>query len=114
MAVNLRQLRRYITAQTSAELMVSSQSKYNEIRNIPQRSTANDAPTKPTAVKKKAKEKGASASSGADLPGVSTSKIDIDAKPVYEPAGKRITQVNIDEGKLFGRFRMRGANYLKI
>lgn len=28
---------------------------------------------------------------------MATSKIDIDAKPVYEPAGKPITQVNIDE-----------------
>ncbi|KAL3418473.1 Pre-mRNA polyadenylation factor FIP1 [Phlyctema vagabunda] len=28
---------------------------------------------------------------------MSTSKIDVDAKPMYEPAGKRITQVNIDE-----------------
>jgi pre-mRNA 3'-end-processing factor FIP1 len=28
---------------------------------------------------------------------VATSKIDIDAKPIYEPAGKPITQVNIDE-----------------
>jgi pre-mRNA 3'-end-processing factor FIP1 len=35
--------------------------------------------------------------SGADLPAVATSKIDIDAKPIYEPAGKPITQVNIDE-----------------
>jgi pre-mRNA 3'-end-processing factor FIP1 len=35
--------------------------------------------------------------SGADLPAVATSKIDVNAKPVYEPAGKPITQVNIDE-----------------
>jgi hypothetical protein len=31
---------------------------------------------------------------------MSTSKIDVNAKPMYEPAGKPITQVNIDEGML--------------
>lgn len=36
--------------------------------------------------------------SGADLPGIATSKIDVNAKPIYEPAGKPITQINIDEG----------------
>jgi len=78
------------------------QPRYNEIRNIPQRTTSSDAPTKPAAVKKESKDKGEKGEiSGADLPGVSTSKIDVHAKPIYEPAGKRITQVNIDEGQLF-------------
>lgn len=36
--------------------------------------------------------------SGAELPGLATSKIDVNAKPMYEPAGKPITQINIDEG----------------
>ncbi|KAH8809048.1 putative Pre-mRNA polyadenylation factor FIP1 [Xylogone sp. PMI_703] len=70
------------------------QSRYNEIRNIPQRTTSNDAPTKPVAAKK---ETSAKPVSGADLPGIATSKIDVDAKPIYEPAGKPITQVDIDE-----------------
>lgn len=35
---------------------------------------------------------------GAELPGLATSKIDVNAKPMYEPAGKPITQINIDEG----------------
>lgn len=48
------------------------------------------------AVKKESSSKG-SVPSGADLPAVATSKIDINAKPIYEPAGKPITQVNIDE-----------------
>jgi pre-mRNA 3'-end-processing factor FIP1 len=48
-------------------------------------------------VKKEGSAKGSTPLSGADLPAVATSKIDIDAKPVYEPAGKPITQVNIDE-----------------
>ncbi|TVY68759.1 Pre-mRNA polyadenylation factor FIP1, partial [Lachnellula suecica] len=72
----------------------ATQPRYNEIRNIPQRTTSSDVPVKPAAVKKESKDK--DVVSGADLPGVSTSKIDVNAKPVYEPAGKRITEVNID------------------
>ncbi|RKF71910.1 Pre-mRNA polyadenylation factor FIP1 [Golovinomyces cichoracearum] len=34
---------------------------------------------------------------GTELPGIATSKIDVNAKPVYLPAGKPITQLNIDE-----------------
>jgi pre-mRNA 3'-end-processing factor FIP1 len=49
-------------------------------------------------VKKETPAKGTPAASGVDLPGLSTSKIDVNAKPIYEPAGKSITQVNIDEG----------------
>jgi len=73
-----------------------SQPRYNDIRNIPQRSSTNDVATKLPAVKKETPAKGSSVS-GADLPGVATSKIDVDAKPIYEPAGKPITQVSIDE-----------------
>jgi pre-mRNA 3'-end-processing factor FIP1 len=76
---------------------VHSQSRYNDIRNIPQRSTTSDVATKLPAVKKETPAKGTPVS-GADLPGIATSKIDVDAKPIYEPAGKPITQVNIDEG----------------
>lgn len=47
--------------------------------------------------------KGTPPVSGADLPGIATSTIDVNAKPMYEPAGKPITQVNIDEGKLIAR-----------
>ncbi|KAI1634058.1 Fip1 motif-domain-containing protein [Biscogniauxia mediterranea] len=70
-----------------------TQSRYSDIRNIPQRSTSSDTATKP-AVKKEEPPK---AVSGADLPAVSTSKIDVNAIPVYKPTGKPITQVNIDE-----------------
>merc|ERR1711964_153163 len=73
-----------------------SQPKYNEIRNISQRTTANEVVAKAPVVKKEA-TKGTWEVSGADLPGISTSKIDVNAKPIYEPAGKPITQVNIDE-----------------
>jgi pre-mRNA 3'-end-processing factor FIP1 len=53
--------------------------------------------SKPSTTKKDTL-KGAQAISGKDLPGISTSKINVDGKPIYEPAGKPITQINIDEG----------------
>ncbi|KAE8448669.1 hypothetical protein EG329_009095 [Mollisiaceae sp. DMI_Dod_QoI] len=74
-----------------------SQPRYNDIRNIPQRTSSSDVATKPPTAKKEI-AKSTPHISGADLPGVSTSKIDVDGKPIYEPAGKPITQVNIDEG----------------
>lgn len=78
---------------------MGSTSKYNNIRNIPERAASSDTVTKPAAVKKGASVKVIPPVSGSDLPGISTSKIDVDAKPIYEPAGKSITQVDIDEGK---------------
>lgn len=78
----------------------SRNARYNEIRNIAQRTVSNDITQKPAALKKEGKEGSAKASlpvSGAELPAVATSKIDVNAKPIYEPAGKPITQVNIDE-----------------
>ncbi|ETS73640.1 hypothetical protein PFICI_14586 [Pestalotiopsis fici W106-1] len=69
-----------------------TQSKYSDIRNIPQRTTSSDAAVKP-AVKKDE----ASPASGAELPAVSTSKIDVNAIPIHKGTGKPITQVNIDE-----------------
>ncbi|RYP04904.1 hypothetical protein DL764_004174 [Monosporascus ibericus] len=70
-----------------------TQSRYSDIRNIPQRTTSSDATVKP-AIKREDSQK---SPSGADLPPVSTSKIDVNAIPVYKPVGKPITQVNIDE-----------------
>ncbi|KAI0817021.1 Fip1-domain-containing protein [Xylaria sp. FL0064] len=70
-----------------------TQSRYSDIRNIPQRSTSADTSTKPP-VKKDESSKGAS---GAELPPVSTSTIDVNAVPIYTPVGKPITQVNIDQ-----------------
>ena len=79
-------------------------SRYNDIRNIPQRSASSDTVTKPAAIKKEAAAKATPPVSGSDLPGIPTSKIDVDAKPIYELAGKPITQINIDEGKPFSLF----------
>ncbi|KAI8631896.1 Fip1 motif-domain-containing protein [Xylariaceae sp. FL1651] len=70
-----------------------TQSRYSDIRNIPQRSTSTDTSTKPP-IKK---EEPSKSTSGVELPPVSTSKIDVNAIPIYKPAGKPITQVNIDQ-----------------
>lgn len=72
--------------------------KYNEIRNIPQRTGAAEGTTTKLPAVTAKKEAPTKAPVGADLPGLAFSKIDVNAKPVYEPAGKPITQVNIDEG----------------
>lgn len=72
-----------------------TQSRYNENRNIPQRNNNAETSSKPAS--RKVSTKGVAEISGADLPGIATSKIDVNAKPIYEPAGKPITQINIDE-----------------
>lgn len=66
--------------------------RYNEIRNIPQRTGSSDVVVKKADVQKESTPK----VSSADLPGLATSKIDVNAKPIYPPVGKPITQVNID------------------
>ncbi|KAI5861547.1 Fip1 motif-domain-containing protein [Durotheca rogersii] len=71
-----------------------TQSRYSDIRNIPQRSASTDVATKSAVKKEDAPAKG---TSGADLAAVSTSTVDVNAIPIYKPAGKPITQVNIDE-----------------
>ncbi|KAI2640910.1 Fip1 motif-domain-containing protein [Hypomontagnella submonticulosa] len=72
-----------------------TQSRYSDIRNIPQRSTSSDATVKPAVVKRD--DTTSRAAPGSELPAVSTSKVDVNAIPVYKPVGKPITQVNIDE-----------------
>jgi len=76
--------------------MCPRNARYNEIRNIPQRTGTGETGVKVAPVKKESSGKGV-AVSGSELPAVATSKIDVNAKPMYEPAGKPITQVNIDE-----------------
>ncbi len=75
--------------------MESRQSRYSDIRNIPQRSTATDAVKAATPVKRE-ESKGPSA---AALPPVSMSQVDVNAIPIHKGTGKPITQVNIDEGQ---------------
>jgi pre-mRNA 3'-end-processing factor FIP1 len=89
---------------------MNSTSKYSTIRNIPETTPQSSSKiAKPTVVKRETSAKGAPAVAGADLPGIRTSKIDVDAKPIYEPAGKPITQVNIDEGKEVNYFYNRAV-----
>lgn len=40
--------------------------------------------------------------SGADYPDVRTSKLDLEARPIYDPAGKPIDELNLDEGNYNG------------
>ncbi|KAK0620888.1 Fip1 motif-domain-containing protein [Immersiella caudata] len=69
-----------------------SQSRYSEIRNIPQRSTATESTSKSAPQKNQQL-----AQRPADQPPVSTSKIDVNAIPIHKQTGKPLTQVNIDE-----------------
>ncbi|KAF4867714.1 Pre-mRNA polyadenylation factor FIP1 [Colletotrichum siamense] len=78
-----------------------TQSRYSDIRNIPQRSASNDMPVKAAP----AKEESPAASvlplgiPSADKAAAAASKstVDVNANPPYPPAGKPITAVNIDE-----------------
>ncbi|GAP91862.1 putative pre-mRNA polyadenylation factor [Rosellinia necatrix] len=70
-----------------------TQSRYSDIRNIPQRSTSTDTSIKPP-IKKEEPPRGVHTT---ELPPVSASTIDVKAVPVYKPVGKPITQVNIDQ-----------------
>lgn len=70
--------------------------KQNEQRTVPQKSSTDGSNTRSQSIKKE--NKADKSPSGAQLPGIATSKIDVNAKPVYEPAGKPITEVNIDDG----------------
>ncbi|KAH7376746.1 Fip1 domain-containing protein [Plectosphaerella cucumerina] len=82
-----------------------TQSRYSDIRNIPQRSTSNDVAVKPApSASKSPTTKAETPSAPLAVPSAdraaaaaSSSKIDVNGIPTYEPAGKRITAVNIDE-----------------
>ncbi|VUC20129.1 unnamed protein product [Clonostachys rosea] len=79
-----------------------SQSKYSDIRNIPQRTTSDDPSAKSAPVKKEGATRSSVANIGtpsADKTSEAASKstIDINANPIYPAAGKPITHVNIDE-----------------
>ncbi|KAK4121467.1 Fip1-domain-containing protein [Parathielavia appendiculata] len=73
------------------------QSRYSEIKNIPQRTAPSD--TSPTTTSKPSQApKPTSSSIQADThPAVSTSKIDVNAIPIHKFSNKPLTQVNIDE-----------------
>lgn len=81
---------------TRIVLTISRTSKYSDIRNIPQRSTASDAATTKDDSKPKAANV-AAPSADTTSRAASKSNIDIDNNPIYPAVGKPITQVNIDE-----------------
>lgn len=72
------------------------QSRYSNIKDIPQRSISNDTTAK-APPKKPEDSKPTPSPSGADLPAVKTSTVDINAIPTHKGTGKPLTQVNIDE-----------------
>lgn len=85
---------------------VPRQSRYSNIKNIPQRSISTDTTVKAPPTKREGSTKasvpsGPSGPSGADYPAVRTSKVDVNAIPTHKGTGKPITQVNIDEGRCY-------------
>ncbi|KAI9848773.1 MAG: hypothetical protein M1838_000383 [Thelocarpon superellum] len=72
-------------------------SRHNAIRAVPARAIAETTLKAAPSERVEASVKVEVPKSGVDYPAVRTSTIDVDAKPVYEPAGKPITEVNIDE-----------------
>lgn len=76
----------------------SRQSRYSDIKNIPQRTTSGEVSSKPAPPKEEQKPLPVPSADQAAA-AASSSKIDINANPVYPAAGKPITQVNIDTGK---------------
>ena len=62
--------------------------------------SAEPVPTKraSTAVKIEPSEKETPTKPGSAYPPIKSSTLDVDAKPVYEPAGKPITEADMDSG----------------
>jgi pre-mRNA 3'-end-processing factor FIP1 len=77
--------------------MFRQKPRYSTIRNLPARATPSDAGTKQTV---KAETPAKDAKVVEHHPAVATSTLNINDKPIYSPAGKPITEVNIDTGKL--------------
>ncbi|KAI1024597.1 hypothetical protein LB503_007391 [Fusarium chuoi] len=77
------------------------QSKYSDIRNIPQRTASSDVPTQPAPARKDSESRPSVnvAAPSADKTSAAASKstIDVNVNPIHLGTGKPITQVNIDE-----------------
>ena len=74
----------------------------NAIRNAPLRTSSPPTVLKSQlspAIRNEAAAKAASSRPGSSYPGIKTSKIDVDAKPVYEANGKPITEIDMDTGQ---------------
>jgi pre-mRNA 3'-end-processing factor FIP1 len=84
---------------------LTSQTKYSDIRNIPQRSASTDVTVKSAPVKKEDDTRQSAAfnvaapSADKTSEAASKSTIDINANPIHAASGKPITQINIDEGR---------------
>ncbi|MCJ1362563.1 pre-mRNA 3-end-processing factor fip1l1 [Acarospora aff. strigata] len=73
-------------------------SRHIAIKNIPSRNASTDhgAKTPVPAVKADTPTRTTQLKSGAEYPAVRTSTIDIDAKPIFLPTGKPITEIDMD------------------
>jgi len=76
--------------------VIRQKSRYSNIRNLPARTVPSDAGTK-TAAKVETPIKDTKVVE--HHPAVATSTLNINDKPIYSPAGKPITEVNIDTGR---------------
>lgn len=70
------------------------QSRYSEIRNIPQRTAANEPAVKMPPPKKEELKP------AADQAPASTSRLNINAIPIHKPSGKPLTQLDFEQGML--------------
>ena len=79
----------------------------NVIRNAPQRTSSPSTISKSqpsSVIKSEPPVKAAPTKPGSSYPGIKTSKIDVDAKPIYEANGKPITEIDMDAGWRFRNF----------
>ena len=77
--------------------------RVSAIKNAPARTTSPAVAPKaqPSAnIKNEAPLKQAPTRLGSSYPAIRTSSIDVDAKPMYEPNGKPITEIDMDAGTL--------------
>jgi hypothetical protein len=87
--------------------------KLNGSRIIPvKRPSAEPNPSLPSRAVKSEGLKDTSLKPGTEYPAIATSNIKLDGKPVYEPVGKPITQVDLDEGKEAPEFEAQTAHRL--
>lgn len=70
--------------------------KYNSISIAPNKPSTPTKPSTPQIKKETSPRTATAPSGGGDLPAISTSKLDINAKPIYLPANKAITALDID------------------
>lgn len=88
---------------STADEIARAPQRFGGAKSAPVRITPADSAPRPQAsapLKTEAPSKATPPRVGASYPATSTSKIDVDAMPIYEPNGRPITEINMDTGKL--------------